>query len=61
MANRRSIPHDDIIMLIKARVAWRQKAPERWEHCAAYDPKEACGGETIGNALFKQQREREMD
>jgi len=38
-ANRPRNPHSDVIKQIKARVAWRQKRSDRWEHCAAYDPK----------------------
>jgi len=39
MANRRSIPHDDVIWRIKTRVAWTERGSESWEHCAACDPK----------------------
>ena len=32
-------PHNDVIKWIKARVHWRQKGSEDWEHCAVYDQK----------------------
>jgi hypothetical protein len=42
-------------------VACREKQSERWEHCAAYCPKEACGGETTGKARFMHQNDSELD
>ena len=38
-ANRQSSPLVDIIKRMEAWVAWSQKRSERWEDCAAYDPK----------------------
>ena len=61
MANQRRNPHDDVTKWIQARVAWRQKGSQRWEHCAAYDLKEGFGGETTGITLFKQRRQWEID
>ena len=61
MANRQSVQPNDIIKWMKARAAWRQKESERWGHCAAWDPKEACSAETTRNTLLKQWRNRKMD
>ena len=36
-ANLRRNPHDNTIKWINARVPWRQKGSECWEHCAAYN------------------------
>jgi len=61
MATRQSLPHDEVIRQIKARVAWRQKGPSVGSIAQLTIQKEACGGETSGKALFKQRREREID
>jgi len=61
MANQQSVPHDDIIRRMKPSVAWRQKESEPLGHCAACEPKEACGGEPTGNADMMQWSGRTMD
>jgi len=38
-----------------------RKGPSFWSIAQLTIQKEACGGETTGNALLKQQRERELD
>jgi len=46
---------------MNATAAWRLKGSESLQHCAACEPKEACGGETTRNKIFKPQSETEMD
>jgi len=51
-ANRRRNPYDDIIKQIKAKVAWRQKGSEHWEHCAAHDLKRSFRPRNNGKHTF---------
>jgi len=34
-ANQQSVQPNDIIKVMKAKAAWRQKESEPWGHCAA--------------------------
>jgi len=61
MANRRSIPHDDVIKLNRGRAGWRQKGSEPLEHCVDCDPKRSSRQRKTRNALFEQSREGAMD
>jgi len=45
----------------QGKSGWTQSVSEQCENCAAYDVKRSFGGEKMGNTLFKQQRETDMD
>jgi len=58
MANWRRNPHDVIIKWMKARVAWRQKGPKRWEHCADYDLKRSFQRRNVRKCTFQAPKKK---
>ena len=61
MPNQRTTSPNDGINQMRDRAAWKQKASEPSDHCPAFDPEEAHGGEMIRTTSSTLSSDAQMD